>query len=81
MTGGAVLGLNELSKPNNQSTQPIKQPQQIIQQVKPVEEPKITPRKLPSKTSKIQQNSTAWITDVALPFIMQFEGKILDSER
>lgn len=53
ITGGSVLGLNELSKQNTPQKPETQQTQQVMQaepqDVKPVTEPKVTPRKLPSQ--------------------------------
>ena len=53
ITGGSVLGLNELSKQDIPQKSETQQTQQVMQaepqDVKPVAEPKVTPRKLPSQ--------------------------------
>ena len=61
MTGGAVLGLNELSKTGNEINQKLPPAQQIVQQVEPITEPTVTKRKLPKSNQQIQQNNNEWV--------------------
>jgi hypothetical protein len=63
ITGGSVLGLNELSKQDIPQKSETQQTQQVMQaepqDVKHVTEPKVTPRKLPSQKIVLNAEDTA----------------------
>lgn len=75
LTGGTVLGLNEFSKtkPESKSDTPVMEltvTKPARNDIKPVKEPKI-----PTQTINVNNN---WIFDTVVPFLIQWEGKVLN---
>lgn len=75
LTGGTVLGLNEFSKAKHESKSDTPVMELTVTKparndIKPVKKPKI-----PVKSVNVNNN---WIFDTVVPFLIQWEGKVLN---